>query len=118
MTKIVVSLGDNMSIENHVLIAFQKITSLGLGQIKNSISSGVPIVEYDIFGSEHQDNADRLRKLVSLGRDNNITLKFYEMGDHESYESLENSEVFEIADSTLINILDEFENELERQMSM
>jgi hypothetical protein len=111
MSKIVISLDSEIS--NTALIDIRRVTNLDLSEIRQSVSSGEPLVEFPLFYNDHDEVSQKLRNLVSIFTSNSIEASFFELEEDEEL-NLDNRDLTEISSTTLLNILEAHDSGIER----
>jgi hypothetical protein len=95
----------------------KRITSASINDIRRSIETGSPISEYILFYNDHDAVAQHLRDLISFASSHSIGARFFELEEDENFQDLSHPAQYEISSETLINILDQHEQGLLRQLN-
>jgi hypothetical protein len=104
------------SIDSTSLMNVERLTNLGLGEIRQKISAEQPLAEYPLFHNDHEEVARALRGLISTFLARSINARFFEVGEEENILEMDNRNLFQVPPETVLNILDSADRELERQM--
>jgi hypothetical protein len=96
----------------------QILPDKSLMEIKKNCSDGSPVFEARLFYNDHDELADKLKKIIVLTENEKIRHKIYELDDEEEFNKIASKEIFEISEVTLLNILDSFDRERERQSNL
>lgn len=113
MSQIVIVL--DSKIETSVLFEVKKITKESIDKLRSAEENNKPIYSCDLFYNNHDDVSGILKNLISL-LDKSSSYKIYELDEDEVYDVVK-SRGKEITRDTLINILDSFDREVERQQN-
>lgn len=115
MSKIVFTVDG--SVDSGSLMELKQITSASINDIRRAIETGSPISEYALFYNNHDEVAQSLRNLVSFVSSHSMNASFFELEEDENLQDLSNPSDFEISSETLINILDQHDEGLLRQLN-
>lgn len=89
------------------------ILGVSISQIHKNLDAGTPFAYFTLFENNHDEVSNTLQALISKSSEIG-KIRFFELPDDEPFhESLEDGE--EISPQELINILDAFNAEVERQ---
>ena len=113
MSNIVV-LVDETSVPAASLMQLKSITGFGLSEVRGLLTKGSPIFEQEIFDSRYEEHAKQLRTILDFLEKSKFKHRVYELPEDETSESCSLDE-FQIADQVLKNILDNADEELDRQ---
>ena len=114
MSKIIVKINNKGNI-NKILKDLKNITGLGISEIKKNIENHKEFVAYKLFYNDHNEIAEKLIKLINILSSQEMHYNIYELDTSEQL-NIENADLYEIDAQTLLNILDEFDREVERQI--
>ena len=96
------------------IMFLHKTLGLGVSRIQRAVQSGSPLGVLPLFGNVHDERAATLRALLS-NKDLAACLRFFELDDDDEFVSVADVAVHEVDESTVSNILDGFDAEVERQ---
>lgn len=99
-----------------VLKELHKLLGGSLMQIRSAISSGLPVVEMEIFNNQYEEKSDFLRSLISFIRRSEIDVDIYELPEGDCFETSSVREESLISEEILENILNSSDDEFNRQL--
>ena len=111
MSKIVIVV-DLTAAPANALVALQRATGRGLGELRTAIGRGDPIFERQIFDGDYEEHASVVRSLEDAA----IPIRIYELPEGETMESCSFVDNSQISVEVLNNILDQADAELDRQL--
>jgi hypothetical protein len=115
MTKIVVLLNDQ--IDSSSLMEIKRLTNLGLGDIRQRVASGHPIVEYKMYNNDYENTFQTLRNLVETFSRHSINSRFFQVSDEDAnILEMNNRDLYEVSPDTVNNLMESYEREVSRQM--
>ncbi len=115
MSKIVIFV-DGTAAPANALMALQRATGRGLGELRTAIGRGDPIFEREIFDGDYEEHASVVRAVVRSLEDAAIPSRIYELPEGETMESCSFVDNCQISIEVLNNILDQADAELDRQL--
>jgi hypothetical protein len=86
MSKIVVTIDSTVS--NSVLMDLKRVTDLSLTEIRQSVGSGQPLVNFLLFNNDHDEISQKLRGLISVLSSNSVESSLFELRDNEDLDSV------------------------------
>jgi len=88
------------------LMVLKGVLDRSLGELRRCIDSELPIVELTLFMNDHEEAAERMKKLVALARGPGaMSMEFFELEDEEVL-SPANADLTELAAQAALNILE------------
>jgi hypothetical protein len=104
------------STDNKLLISLHNVLKRPLAQVKQTIDSGLPVIDVELFDSEYMDKAAVLRKLLEELDNRGMQYKIFEVPEGNETAISACTPERRITADVLRNILRESDLELERQM--
>jgi hypothetical protein len=110
MSKIIVTI--DSAISNNVLMDLKRVTDLSLAEIRQSIGSGRPLINFFLFNNDHDEIAQKLRSLISVLSSNSIESSLFELRDNEELDSI-NKDRRRVPPEGILRLLAQRERDME-----
>jgi len=103
---------------NHAEITFRphKATGRNLSDIRDALQKNAPIVEVNLFQNDCDSKAAMPRSVLTCIDEFSLSGKIYELPEGKSMKTCKIVDKFEVSETTLVNILNEADAELDRQL--
>ncbi|AZF13719.1 hypothetical protein [Pseudomonas sp. R3-18-08] len=107
---------DFNSVSAQTVMKLHRALGISIQSIKDAWAAGLPIVEIEIFEGDYQANAQAIRSVLKIIKENSLMAKFYELPYGEQYERGSSVGTWEIGAEVVANILNTADEEVERQL--
>ncbi|MGZ9708607.1 hypothetical protein ACXX81_21660 [Pseudomonas sp. GNP013] len=107
---------DFNSVSTQAVVKLHRALGISIQSIKDTWAAGLPILEVEIFEGDYQANAQAIRSVLKVIKENSLVAKFYELPYGEQYEGSSSVGTWEISAEVVANILNTADEEVERQL--
>jgi hypothetical protein len=104
MSRIVVVVTDTPDVSRTVS-ALRRFAALPVSEAASRIKARTPILEWDLFGNDHDEVAEKLRALMDEVPSSGAQIKLFELPERRAFRSVDEEKPQEISPATLRNIL-------------